>query len=149
LGGLELEIRMDRVDRYADGSLAILDYKTGITSKPSQWESERPEAPQLPIYSIMMTEPVSTIAFAQLAAGEVGMKGISECGDSGLKTGKGYTLSEQIEDWRGILNKLGRQFVEGHAAVDPSKKACEFCDLMGFCRVAELGAELGEEMTDG
>jgi ATP-dependent helicase/nuclease subunit B len=145
LGGLELEIRVDRVDRYADGSLAILDYKTGITSKPSQWDTERPEAPQLPIYGTMMAEPVSTIAFVQLAAGKVEVKGYSERGDTGLKARKGYTMSEQIEDWRDILNGLGKQFVEGHATVDPTKKACEYCDLTGFCRVAGNGGDVADE----
>jgi ATP-dependent helicase/nuclease subunit B len=145
LGGLELEIRVDRVDRYADGSLAILDYKTGINSKPSQWDSDRPEAPQLPIYSTMMTEPVSTVAFVQLAAGKVEVKGFSECGDSGLKAGKGYTMSEQIEDWRDILDGLGKQFVEGYATVDPTKKACEYCDLTGFCRIAGNGGDVADE----
>jgi RecB family exonuclease len=138
LGGLELEIRVDSVDRYEDGSLAILDYKTGNTSKPADWDTERPQAPQLPIYSTMMTEPVATIAFAQLAAGELELKGISECGDSGLKAGKGYTLSDQIENWREILQALGKEFVDGHAPVSPAKGACGFCDLKGLCRVTDV-----------
>jgi RecB family exonuclease len=145
LGGLELEIRIDRVDRYSDGSLAILDYKTGINSKISQWDTERPEAPQLPIYSTMMTEPVSTIAFVQLAAGKVEVKGFSEQGDSGLKAHKGCTLNEQIDAWRRILDSLGKQFVEGYAPVDPGNKACEYCDLPAFCRIAEQGEKVADE----
>ena len=145
LGGLELEIRADRVDQYKDGSLAILDYKTGTTSKITQWDEERPEAPQLPIYSITMREPVSTIAFAQLAAEEVKLKGISECGDSGLKPGKFLSLKDQIEVWRVIVHRLGSEFVAGQAAVNPTKSACQFCDLKGFCRIAETG----EEASDG
>jgi len=141
LGGLELDVRTDRVDRYKDGSLAILDYKTGITSRPKQWETERPEAPQLPIYSLLMTEPISTIAFAQLAVGEVTLRGISECGDSGLKGGKGYSIADQIEDWREILHALGKQFVDGYSAVAPNPGACTFCELSGLCRIAEVGKE--------
>jgi ATP-dependent helicase/nuclease subunit B len=142
LGGLELEIRIDRVDRYEDGSLAILDYKTGDTSKPTQWETERPEAPQLPLYSTMMTEPVSTIAFGQLTAGALELKGVSERGEPGLKAAKGCALSRQIEIWRDILDALAKQFAEGRAEVDPTPKACNYCDLMAFCRVAELGEEV-------
>ena len=145
LGGLELEIRADRVDQYTDGSLAILDYKTGTTAKVTQWDTVRPEAPQLPIYSITMQEPVSTIAFAQLAAEDVKLKGVSECGDSGLKPGKSLSLKDQIEKWRGIVHRLGSEFVAGQAAVNPTKCACEFCDLKGFCRIAETG----EEASDG
>jgi RecB family exonuclease len=137
LGGLEIDIRVDRVDRYRDGSLAILDYKTGITSKTTQWETGRPDAPQLPLYSTMMTAPVSTIAFAQLAAGELRFKGMSECADSGMKPNEGYSIAEQIAKWRGILHGLAEQFVAGHAAVDHTEKACEFCHLNGLCRVAD------------
>jgi hypothetical protein len=86
-----------------------------------------------------MTEPVSTIAFAQLAAGELELKGISECGDSKMKC-KG-SLQGQIDAWRGILNALGQEFLEGHAAVNPAEGACQYCDLKGLCRVAETGKE--------
>jgi RecB family exonuclease len=145
-GGVELEIRADRVDQYCeDGSLAILDYKTGNTSKPTQWEGERPEAPQLPLYSTVMKEPISTIAFAQLAAGELRLNGFSECGDSGLKPFKGCPLPEQIGIWREVVHALGAAFAEGHATVDPNKKACARCDLHGLCRVAELGREASDE----
>jgi ATP-dependent helicase/nuclease subunit B len=144
VGGVELEIRVDRVDRYEDGSLAILDYKTGISSSIAQWETERPEEPQLPMYSTAMTERVATISFVQLAAGKLELRGISDCGDGGLTPGAGYSLQEKIETWRGTLDRLGAQFVEGHAVVDPTRKACDFCKLMGFCRIAERGADIGD-----
>jgi probable DNA repair protein len=137
LGGVELDIRADRVDRYKNGSLAILDYKTGISSNTKHWDTDRPKAPQLPIYSITMTEPVSTIAFAQLAAGELKLIGTSECGDSKMRKGE----PGQIERWREILPKLGQEFVEGRSVVDPADGACQFCDLKGLCRVAETGKE--------
>jgi ATP-dependent helicase/nuclease subunit B len=145
VGGLELEIRADRVDRYADGTLAILDYKTGITSRAKQWEDERPEAPQLPLYSMMMEEPVATVAFAQLAAGDLKLIGISECADSGLKAGRGIRLSQQIDKWRVVLNMLAAGFVAGDAAVDPTAKACQYCDLTALCRVSAAGKESSDD----
>jgi ATP-dependent helicase/nuclease subunit B len=141
LGGLELEIKADRVDRYDDGSLAILDYKTGNSSEAKHWDTDRPKAPQLPIYCTTMTDPVSTVAFAQLATGELALKGFSERGDSELKAGKGYTLHEQIDNWRKILHALGEEFLEGDSRVSPADGACQFCDLKGLCRVAETGKE--------
>ncbi len=37
----------DRIDRLADGSLCIIDYKTGVV--PNEGELQRGEAPQLPL----------------------------------------------------------------------------------------------------
>jgi RecB family exonuclease len=146
VAGLELDIRADRVDRYEDGSVAILDYKTGLTSNLKHWETERPEAPQLPLYSVATEERISTVAFAQLAVGKMKLIGLSECGDLGLKPPKGIDLEEQIDEWRGVVNALARGFVEGDAAVNPRDKACAYCDLAGLCRVSAHGEE---ESIDG
>lgn len=51
LGSFTLSGRADRIERRADGSLAILDYKTG--KPPSQKEVERGFAPQLPLEAAM------------------------------------------------------------------------------------------------
>jgi probable DNA repair protein len=142
IGGLELDIRVDRVDRYSDGSHAILDYKTGKSALTKQWEKERPEAPQLPLYSIMMEERVSTVAFAKLVTGKLEFLGISETGDSGMKAP--VDLQAQIAAWRIVLESLAVSFVTGDASVDPTAKACQYCDLKGLCRVA-AGVEGSDE----
>ncbi|HTN11551.1 MAG TPA: double-strand break repair protein AddB, partial [Acetobacteraceae bacterium] len=49
--GFTLTGRADRIERRADGSLAILDYKTG--APPSQKEVEQGFAPQLPLEAAM------------------------------------------------------------------------------------------------
>ena len=41
---------VDRLDRLPGGGYAIIDYKTGAVS-PAQWEGDRPDAPQLPLYA--------------------------------------------------------------------------------------------------
>ena len=56
LGGLVLKIRPDRMDRYEDGSHAILDYKTSKDLKIADWDGDRPAAPQLPLYAVKAGE---------------------------------------------------------------------------------------------
>jgi ATP-dependent helicase/nuclease subunit B len=50
-GGFTLRGRADRIEKHADGSLAILDYKTG--QPPSQQQVEAGYAPQLPLEAAM------------------------------------------------------------------------------------------------
>ncbi len=50
IAGLTLHLRLDRIDRLADGSLLVVDYKSGNVS-PSAWELPRPDEVQLPLYA--------------------------------------------------------------------------------------------------
>ena len=50
IAGLALQLRLDRVDRLADGSLLVIDYKSGDVS-PAAWELPRPDDVQLPLYA--------------------------------------------------------------------------------------------------
>src|SRR5262249_35841686 len=45
LGGLSVEVRLDRVDALEGGGIAVLDYKTGLVVAPSRWFDARPRAP--------------------------------------------------------------------------------------------------------
>jgi ATP-dependent helicase/DNAse subunit B len=49
VAGLELRLRMDRIDRLNDGSLLVIDYKSGDVS-PSLWDLPRPDDVQVPLY---------------------------------------------------------------------------------------------------
>src|SRR5207248_10431101 len=66
IGQLHLKVRMDRIDRGESG-LTIIDYKTGKT-RTADWDGDRPDAPQLPLYAVIASEaePVAEIAFARI-----------------------------------------------------------------------------------
>ncbi len=136
-GGLEIRIQEDRVDQLENGERFILDYKTGNCS-PSHWDGERPDDPQLPIYAAVADSPVAGISFGSLRKGGMRMKGIAnqDVGNSGVKNPR-KPLPELIQDWRGILNKLGHDYKAGHALVDPKNpiKTCMYCRLTSLCRV--------------
>jgi probable DNA repair protein len=51
LSGIHARVRPDRVDRLPNGSEIIIDYKTRQTSM-NEWATERPDEPQLPLYSV-------------------------------------------------------------------------------------------------
>ena len=56
VGGIDLSIRADRMDRLENGDSVVLDYKTGECSA-SDWFGSRPNDPQLPIYAVTAEAP--------------------------------------------------------------------------------------------
>lgn len=76
-GTVLLKGRADRIDRLGDGSLAILDYKTGTLPRPDELQDGR--APQLPLEAGMAAEggfagvPAATVralTYWKLSGGE-------------------------------------------------------------------------------
>ena len=74
INGLQLNLRVDRIDRV-DGGRLILDYKTGKVS-PAMWDGERPDEPQLPLYGIHgPVDDLRGVLFAQVRAGDMEFRG--------------------------------------------------------------------------
>lgn len=166
LGGLRLRVRPDRVDRLADGSLAIIDYKTGRVTI-ADWLDARPDAPQLPLYATAYADgtlgggaqAVGALAYVQLRPGETRLRAVVAA--DGLLPGATVIRPDQariarpgwaglMADWRDILATLADEFVRGEAAVAPKSlsKSCQYCALPLLCRVGErasLAARLASE----
>jgi ATP-dependent helicase/nuclease subunit B len=139
VGAALINVRIDRVDRLTDGSYAILDYKSGRASTPD-WEVARTTHPQLLVYLLAAGVPVSTLAVAHLDPKAVVFKGIADQ-DSRLPGLKGIAAAnwaQQLEVWGEQVARLAADFVRGEAAVEPMDKACDYCHLQAFCRIAEL-----------
>lgn len=150
-GPLTLQTRIDRIDRLADGSQVIIDYKTGLASV-RDWLGARPVEPQLPLYTLGRTgADLSAVAFAKVRRGDSGFIGIGRDDDliPGIAGTDGHRHLEAETDiatwedlllfWRRTLQQLGRDFCDGQAIVDPinSQKACDRCDLQPLCRISE------------
>lgn len=135
IGPLALSGRIDRLDRLADGSHALIDYKAGKVSR-TDWMGERPNDPQVPLYAVTAAEEIGAVAFARLKTGEMKFSGYAREKD----------LVERARDWPGLLagwkselERLGNGFHGGDARVDPKKglATCRLCDLQPLCRVHE------------
>ena len=142
VGGVRFEVRADRVDRIEDGTAIVVDYKTGVHG-PAEWEGDRPDEPQLPLYAVTAPPPVSGVFFGVLKTGNTGFRGtaVSEDLVPGVRVGENDPdMQERIGDWRGALDRLGRDFMSGVATVDPKKisKTCRHCSLPSLCRIDEL-----------
>lgn len=145
VAGLELNGRIDRMDRLEAGGHALIDYKTGRPS-PVEWLGERPDDPQLPLYALSAGEDISAVAFAKLKTGEMRYMGFSEQKDviPGVKPAKDW--DSLVEGWKKEIESLGTGFASGDARVDPKKllQTCRYCDLQPLCRVYERVNALAE-----
>jgi hypothetical protein len=143
INGLELNIRMDRVDTDADGRL-LIDYKTGLV-KSNAWEGDRPAEPQLPIYAASgKIENLRDVLFAQVRPDEIKfISSISKKPDIFSDnpplpdaTSAFRTICEQ---WTTAIHSLSDDFQRGIATVTPKDYpgTCTYCDFPGLCRITE------------
>jgi probable DNA repair protein len=144
-GGLEFNVRIDRIDRLADGGRVLLDYKTGMAVP--DWRGERPENPQLPIYALARPEGLVAVAYAQVNASECGF--VAETGRAGVFKAGGrpthlegrMNFAALLETWAERIEKIAGEFRDGDARVAPTLRACASCHLQPLCRVpSALGA---------
>jgi ATP-dependent helicase/nuclease subunit B len=138
VGGIRFKVKIDRIDRLPDGREIIIDYKTGMPNIRS-WESDRPDEPQLPLYSTIHQKPLAGVLFAQIKTGKLRFHGLVHS-DVDIPGGFQVDLAAQIREWRSVLEKLASDFRAGHAEVDPknSSKLCHYCPLACMCRIAEI-----------
>src|SRR5882724_835689 len=146
VAGLELNGRIDRMDKLESGGHALIDYKTGRPT-PNEWLGERPDDPQLPLYALSAREDIAAVAFAKLKTGEMRYMGFSKGRNVIPEVRQAKDWDGLVEGWKKELEALGSGFASGDARVDPKKllQTCRYCDLQTLCRVYERVNALTDE----
>ncbi len=142
LGPMQIKLRIDRIDRLTDGSLLLIDYKTG-KKLPTifDWFGKRPKNPQLPLYCIAVSE-AQALAFAQINVESIKFKsitldelalGLRSADETNFKNNINW--QELIGYWQEILVALAKDFTSGHAEPQPlSPQVCRQCEFGMICR---------------
>lgn len=160
VGGVQVRVVLDRVDRLADGSYAFIDYKTGANARPAAWLGERPELPQLPLYArTVAPDEVGAIAFGTVRKGATAYSGfVHEAGvfsslkpfDAARAPFKDYAdWKTLLSEWQRRLDTLAREHARGEASLAPNPtRACRHCHLPGLCRSGQSFAAVAEGADD-
>jgi probable DNA repair protein len=164
IAGLTLKLRLDRIDRLNDGSLLVIDYKSGNVS-PTCWDLPRPDDVQLPLYAGFALPPgeeLGGLVFAKLHPGERNrefagrVRHANETLLNDLNLTKGLVRNilddEDLGAWRAYIVQMARNFLAGRAEVDPRDypDTCKHCGLQALCRIQENQPESeSDESEDG
>jgi probable DNA repair protein len=148
--GLDFSVRIDRIDRLSDGARLLIDYKTGAPNR--DWQGERPDNPQLPLYALLHGKSLIAVAYGKINAAQCTF--VAESERNGVFPGKRATrmegmgsLAGLMERWSERIERLANEFREGRAAVDPIATACRTCHLQGLCRVPST-MDLSESLDE-
>lgn len=155
---LVLSLSVDRIDKQADGSLALIDYKSGKASYTYNWLDERPQDLQLPFYhhvvAQQLKEPISSVLIAHVNIANTGFSGVTEQQDfhpdlTRFSAAKNQTLSwpELQARWADTVKHMAAEFTQGRCDVSPTSRmqSCQYCGLQALCRINEAAGEMSED----
>lgn len=138
-GSVVLHGRLDRLERRADGSEAVLDYKTQEAQVLKRRLAEGGEDVQLACYTLLQGERVSEAAYVALAAEKI-------C-EVPLPAARQRAQAEGQRLARTVAALRAGAGLPAHGAAS----VCEWCEMRGLCRkdyhldaasrTAEQGAE--------
>ncbi len=145
VGGMKMICRIDRIDELVPGgTLAIIDYKTGSSSRPGDWLKERPRNLQLPLYALAVTGDVRGVVIATLHPRNLGYKGVWTA--SGMFPGRstrlpgGRTWPVQLSCWRDRIELFAREFAHGDGRIFKTQLKAAGGAFAPLTRVHELVA---------
>lgn len=135
LAGLPLRVRIDRIDKLKNGGLILIDYKSGRQEKKSL-DCPRPREPQLLVYAAAQGTGIEGVFFAQLKPREMDFIGKSAAAHIQRRRADA-DWNDFLQDARDEVERIAADFLQGKAAVDPARGACDYCSTAPFCRIKE------------
>jgi ATP-dependent helicase/nuclease subunit B len=137
IGTLQLNVCVDRLDTLEDGSIVIIDYKTGNV-EARDWFKENLIEPQMPLYAVSVRQKIAGVVYANVVPQKDNLKFTGALSQAGIMPDvKVYTeWDELLNDWQQKLLKSAADFTQGMAQVAPyDDLVCKRCNLQGLCRI--------------
>jgi probable DNA repair protein len=119
VGPLTFEVRIDRVDELADGTIAIIDYKTSERATSGEWFGARLRDAQVPLYATQSADSVTAAVVARLKPAEARYLGFWP---DGVFPGRATKAAHpdagvQLALWRAQLEELALELKGGDTRI--------------------------------
>jgi hypothetical protein len=115
IGPLTLHVRSDRTDELADGTVAVIDYKTSERASSADWFRSRLRDAQVPVYATRSADVVSAAVVTRLTLPEARYSGFWP---DGAFPGRPNPAADphpraQLQRWQEQLIALATEFAAG------------------------------------
>lgn len=132
--GVSLHLRVDRIDRVADGSLLVIDYKTGA-EKRLLTRDGNPADLQLVVYATALSDRVGGVALVNLDSRAISYRAAGGSIEWGpMDPGE---WEEKLTSWTGLVDQALIQIAGGDARVNVSQSATDGRRLNILSRLEE------------
>ena len=113
--GVRLGLRVDRIDRLADGSVLVIDYKTGMPRNLLNRDGD-PLDLQLVVYADALQETVGGLALINIDSRSINYKGTG--GSVEWDAARRDQWSERLQAWRDEVHEALREIAAGDGRIN-------------------------------
>ncbi len=113
--GVRLALRIDRIDRLADGSLLVIDYKTGGPKNLLNRDGD-PLDLQLVVYADVLQETVGGLALINIDSRSISYKGTG--GSVEWDVARQDAWPERLDAWRDEVHRALREIAAGDVRIN-------------------------------
>jgi RecB family exonuclease len=121
IGDVAIACRFDRLDELGDGTLALIDYKTGASRTKSQSLDGRLASTQLALYALEIGPRLSALLTLGLGAAAITYRGVARQPDLIADTLNAVpdaaAWAALLDRWRTQIHALLEEYVGGDARV--------------------------------
>ena len=128
---LKLSLRFDRIDSFDDGTIGILDYKTGEKKRLLNKNND-PEDLQLFVYAMATKMTASSLAFVNIDSREVVFDGV------GFNYENDNDWFELLKNIKSDINKISENLYKGDVRINPKQTIKDARSLNLLSRFTEL-----------
>ncbi|MBC7756606.1 MAG: PD-(D/E)XK nuclease family protein [Bdellovibrio sp.] len=153
--GIEITLKIDRIQQFENGALAFIDYKTGQEPKMSSWDETRITEPQLPTYAsfwaafgaddAQINSQVSSVQFGLVKIADHAFIGVSTDNFETDSDKRKPKFLQAFTDWKSLLNHwkdsieaIAQEIKMGEAAVKFNhENDLMYCEVLPLLRLPE------------